>query len=63
MLRAVREEGFNRLYREKLAIFEQMRGNPFGYLPDGSYAYVRYVDLFCRHQLISYSQRYCMNSE
>ena len=43
LLRAVREEGFNRLYREKLAIFEQMRGNPFGYLRDGSYAYVRFA--------------------
>ena len=43
LLRAVREEGFNRLYREKLAVFEQMRGNPFGYLRDGSYAYVRFA--------------------
>lgn len=43
LLRAVREEGFNRLYREKLAVFQQMRGNPFGYLRDVSYAYVRFA--------------------
>lgn len=43
LLRAVREEGFNRLHREKLAVFEQMRGDPFGYLRDGSYAYVRFA--------------------
>ena len=43
LLRAVRDEGFNQLYREKLAVFQQMRGNPFGYLRDGSYAYVRFA--------------------
>jgi AcrR family transcriptional regulator len=43
LLRAVRDEGFNRLYRDKLAIFEEMRGDPFGYLRDGSYAYVRFA--------------------
>lgn len=43
LLRAVREEGFNRLYREKLAVFEEKRGDPFGYLRDGSYAYVRFA--------------------
>lgn len=43
LLCAVRNEGFNRLYREKLAVFEQRRGDPFGYLRDGSYAYVRFA--------------------
>lgn len=43
LLRAVREEGFTRLYKEKLALFEKMRGDPFGYLRDGSYAYVRFA--------------------
>ncbi len=43
LLRAVREEGFDRLYKEKLALFEKMRGDPFGYLRDGSYAYVRFA--------------------
>ncbi len=43
LLRAVREEGFGRLYCEKFAVFEQMRGDPFGYLRDGTYAYARFA--------------------
>ncbi|WP_231564785.1 TetR/AcrR family transcriptional regulator [Paracoccus halophilus] len=43
LLRAVREEGFGRLYNEKFAVFEQMRGDPLGYLRDGSYAYARFA--------------------
>ena len=43
LLRAVREEGFTRLYKEKLALFKKLRGDPFGYLRDGSYAYVRFA--------------------
>ena len=43
LLRAVREEGFDRLYKEKLALFEKMRGDLLGYLRDGSYAYVRFA--------------------
>jgi len=43
LLRAVREEGFGRLYCEKFAIFEQTRGDPLGYLRDGTYAYARFA--------------------
>ncbi|KFI26330.1 TetR family transcriptional regulator [Haematobacter missouriensis] len=43
LLRAARNEGFGRLYNEKFAVFEQMRGDPFGYLRDGSYAYARFA--------------------
>lgn len=43
LLRSVRDEGFGRLYREKLAISEQMRADPFGYLREGSYAYIRFA--------------------
>lgn len=43
LLRAVRDEGFDRLYSEKFAVFGQVQGNPLGYLRDGSYAYVRFA--------------------
>lgn len=43
LLRAARDEGFGRLYTEKFAVFEQMRGDPFGYLRDGTYAYARFA--------------------
>lgn len=43
LLRAARDEGFGRLYNEKFAVFEQRRGDPFGYLRDGSYAYARFA--------------------
>lgn len=43
LLRAARDEGFGRLYNEKFAVFEQMRGDPFGYLRDGTYAYARFA--------------------
>ena len=43
LLRAAREEGFNRLYTEKLTLSERMRTDPFGYLREGSYAYVRFA--------------------
>ena len=43
LLRAVRDEGFDRLYIEKLAVSEQMQADPFGYLRKGSYAYVRFA--------------------
>ena len=43
LLRAVREEGFNRLYNEKLTLSERMHLDPFGYLREGSYAYARFA--------------------
>lgn len=43
LLRAVRDEGFRRLYDEKLAVTERMRTDPLGYLREGSYAYVRFA--------------------
>ena len=43
LLRAVRDEGFERLYNEKFALFERMRGDPLGYMRDGTYAYARFA--------------------
>lgn len=43
LLRAVRDEGFNRLYEVKAAVSERMPADPFGYLREGSYAYVRFA--------------------
>ena len=43
LLRAVHDEGFNRLYEDKLALSERMRADPFGYLREGSYVYVRFA--------------------
>ena len=43
LLMAVRDEGFNRLYEVKAAVSERMPADPFGYLREGSYAYVRFA--------------------
>lgn len=43
LLRAARDEGFHRLYKEKLAVTGEMRADPLGYLRRGSYAYVRFA--------------------
>lgn len=43
LLRAARDEGFRRLYKEKLAVPGEMRADPIGYLRGGSYVYVRFA--------------------